>query len=197
MATAKRNIKEVIATEGQKLNNTSTESKDAESQDDNPKSSDASDDGDLAATVAELKAALEAATKREDTLQKQITSLQSEMNDQKVHVEKLEKLELKAELDEAKQTALKLAERNSELEAEIKALKGGGQLARKSDSKTDSKSAKKTDSKSAKSGENVTHTIYERPIGKSQEYVTHTIYDRPVEKSHLDEPKPKLNMWLD
>jgi chromosome segregation ATPase len=193
MATARRNIKEVLTTEGQKLNNTAAKEQ-------NSDNSDASDEQDLAATVAELKSALAAANKREDTLQKQITSLQTDMGEQKVHVEKLEKLELKSELDEAKQTALKLAEKNSELQAEIKALKAENQaLKNRSRSIYDRPvgyadrppaSKQNTENQALK---NRDRSIYERPIG----YADH----RPAGKQNTEtgdrNPQSNLKMWLD
>jgi chromosome segregation ATPase len=181
MATTRRNLKDVINTEGQKLNNTAPKDKDSNN-------SNAKAEQDLAATIAELKAALAAAKKREDTLEKQVTSLQTDMNEQKAHVEKLEKLELKTELDEAKQTALKLAEKNSQLQAEIKALKAEN---KNSASKAESKStALKAQNKNA-----TTHhpSIYDRPIGYGDK--------RPAGQQNTEtgdrQPGSNLKMWLD
>jgi predicted RNase H-like nuclease (RuvC/YqgF family) len=89
---------------------------------------------ELEATVAELKAALEQghqlelAHQHEGSLQQQVNELQAELSEEKKLVQKLQKeLEkansFKAELDQAKKTALQLAQENSKLIEEINALK--------------------------------------------------------------------------
>jgi chromosome segregation ATPase len=139
MAT-KRNTRDLIHQEGQKLNpkpadaaEASNGSKPVESN--KPETSESDDmtnstpakrnltKADLETTVMELKTKLDQATKRENSLQEQITALQSGLSEQKTHVEKLEQANLKVELEEAKKTALKLAEANSKLTDEVKTLK--------------------------------------------------------------------------
>ncbi|PSB05243.1 hypothetical protein [Merismopedia glauca] len=176
MATGRRNLKDVITSEGEKLNNTAAKD-DSDGAD--------TDKQDLAEIVAELKAALAAANQKEDALQKQITSLQTEMHEQKVQVEKLERLELKSELDEAKQTALKLAEKNSELQAEIKALK-----AEKSDKSQKAEKAEKLANTSLK---NRDRSIYDRPIG----YADHRPDGEQNRETGDRKSQSNFKMWLD
>jgi chromosome segregation ATPase len=100
---------------------------------------------ELEATVAELKAALEEAQKKETSfadlkesleeshrkekaLQKQITELQAELHNQNESLQKLQKnlekiADLKTEFDQAKKAAVQLAEANEKLTQEINALK--------------------------------------------------------------------------
>lgn len=80
-------------------------------------------------TVAELRASLEKAHKREYELQENVYQLKSELYEQKTLVQKLEQaldqanLKIKNELDQAKKTALELAEANGKLIEEIQGLK--------------------------------------------------------------------------
>ena len=100
---------------------------------------------ELEATVAELKAALEEAQKKETTfadlkesleeshrkekaLQQQITELQAELHNQNDSLKKLQKnlekiADLKTEFEQAKKAAVQLAEANEKLTQEINALK--------------------------------------------------------------------------
>lgn len=66
---------------------------------------------ELENTVKELKAALQASEAENKTLQRQISTLQSDLQQQKILADLAEKLQ--AELDEAKQLILKLSEANS------------------------------------------------------------------------------------
>jgi DNA repair exonuclease SbcCD ATPase subunit len=82
----------------------------------------------IAATFANLKDALEESQRKEASLQEKIADLQSDLQQHKESVNKLEKeldkvAQLKAELAQAKQEALKLAEINEGLSLEIKKLK--------------------------------------------------------------------------
>jgi chromosome segregation ATPase len=140
MAT-RRNTRDLIRQEGQKLNPKPADAAEASNgsepvESNTPEASETEDmanstpakrttttKADLDTTVMELKAKLEEATKRENSLQEQITTLQADLFDQKTHVEKLEQANLKVELEDAKKTALKLAEANSKLTAEVNALK--------------------------------------------------------------------------
>jgi len=72
---------------------------------------------DLEATIQDLKTTLEKNQATEKALQKQIKELQSALSEQQTSVERLTK-----ELDETKKTALHLAEANSKLIEENKAL---------------------------------------------------------------------------
>lgn len=79
---------------------------------------ESSDHVALEATIAELKSGLETAQKTEATLQEKLTALQTELADQKALVQKLQAEQkqtqkLKAELEDAKQTILKLTEASS------------------------------------------------------------------------------------
>ena len=82
-----------------------------------------------AATVAELRAALEKAHKREYELQENVYQLKSELYEQKSLVQKLDQaldqanMKIKNELEQAKKTALELAEANGKLIEEIQGLK--------------------------------------------------------------------------
>ncbi len=69
-------------------------------------------------TVAQLRASLAEAEQKESRLQQQIADLQLELSSQ---------AKLKAELEQAKNTALKLAEANFKLIEEIKVLKNAKQ----------------------------------------------------------------------
>lgn len=80
----------------------------------------------LEATVNELRTTLEKAQKKETTLQKQITDLQSALSSQKAATENLTK-----ELDETKKTALQLAESNSKLIEEINGFKQVKEIVKK------------------------------------------------------------------
>ena len=91
---------------------------------------------ELEATIAELKAALvqtkelEIAHQHEGSLQQQVIDLQAELGEQKSLVAKFRKdseqvKSLKAELEQTKKEALKLAEANSKLIEENNALKKG------------------------------------------------------------------------
>ena len=73
---------------------------------------------DLETTVSELSEALEAAQKKESSLQQQIAGLQSDLQEQKILLQKLlAELEptnqIKAELEQAKKVILQLLEANS------------------------------------------------------------------------------------
>jgi chromosome segregation ATPase len=100
---------------------------------------------ELEATVAELKAALEEAQRKETSfadlkesleeshrkekaLQKQITELQAELHNQNESLQKLQKnlekiADLKTEFEQAKKAAVQLAAANEKLTQEINALK--------------------------------------------------------------------------
>ena len=81
--------------------------------------------------LSQFQDALAESNKKEASLQKQITDLQEDLQQQKQsvsilqkEVEKVEKIEhLKAELDQAKQAAVQLAQANEKLTKEIDALK--------------------------------------------------------------------------
>ncbi|MGB3205144.1 MAG: hypothetical protein WBB28_09165 [Crinalium sp.] len=84
----------------------------------------------LKATVADLQAALAQAKENEANLQQQISSLKSDLDQHKSLVDKVKQdldkaNSLKKELEETKQAALKLAEANSTLIAEMNAFKTG------------------------------------------------------------------------
>lgn len=66
---------------------------------------------ELETTIKELKAALQASEAENKSLQRQISTLQSDLQQQKILADLAEKLQ--AELDEAKQLILKLSEANS------------------------------------------------------------------------------------
>lgn len=66
---------------------------------------------ELETTVKELKAALQASEAENKSLQRQISTLQSDLQQQKILADLAEKLQ--AELDETKQLILKLSEVNS------------------------------------------------------------------------------------
>ncbi len=66
---------------------------------------------ELENTVKELKAALQASEAENKSLQRQISTLQSDLQQQKILADLAEKLQ--AELDETKQLILKLSEANS------------------------------------------------------------------------------------
>lgn len=72
---------------------------------------------DLEATIKDLETALDKNQATEKALQKQIKNLQSNLSAEQASLERLTK-----ELDEAKKTALHLAEANSKLIEENKAL---------------------------------------------------------------------------
>ncbi|BAY15672.1 hypothetical protein NIES2109_30170 [Nostoc sp. HK-01] len=72
---------------------------------------------DLEATIKDLQTTLEKNQATEKALQKQIKELQSALSEQKLSIEHLTQ-----ELDETKKTALQLAEANSKLIEENKAL---------------------------------------------------------------------------
>jgi len=80
-------------------------------------------------TVAELRAGLEKAHKREYELQENVYQLKSELYEQKSLVQQLEQalvqanLKIKNELEQAKKTALELAEANGKLIEEIQGFK--------------------------------------------------------------------------
>jgi chromosome segregation ATPase len=82
-----------------------------------------------AAIVAELRAGLEKAHQREYELQENVYQLKSEVFEQKSLVQKLEQaldqanMKIKNELDEAKKTALELAQANAKLIEELKGVK--------------------------------------------------------------------------
>ncbi|AUT00992.1 hypothetical protein CLI64_11590 [Nostoc sp. CENA543] len=73
---------------------------------------------DLEVTIKELQADLAASQQNEKTLQQEIANLQSALAEQKATVERVTK-----ELHETKQTALQLAEANSQLIEENKSVK--------------------------------------------------------------------------
>lgn len=81
--------------------------------------------------LSQFQEALAESNKKEASLQKQITDLQEDLQQQKQsvsilqkEVEKVEKIEhLKAELDQAKQAAVQLAQANEKLTKEIDILK--------------------------------------------------------------------------
>ena len=80
---------------------------------------ESSDHTALEATIAELKSGLETARQTEATLQETLTALQTELADQKALVQKLQAEQkqtqkLKAELEDARQTILKLTEASSQ-----------------------------------------------------------------------------------
>jgi chromosome segregation ATPase len=182
MAT-KRNIKDVLTVEGQKLNNTTAQTSEAD------KSTNGTADKSLDATIAELKADLDAAKKKENTLQKQITSLKADVADQKSHIQKLERLELQSELAEVKQTALKLAEENSKLQAEIKSLKSP-----QKGSQPKASSLKVQDKKPEdRAFKNRDRSIYDRPIGYGDR--------RPEGQQNTEtgdrQPNSSFKLWLD
>ncbi|MHC5599126.1 MAG: hypothetical protein ACYTXC_24805 [Nostoc sp.] len=80
---------------------------------------------DLETTVKELTTNLEISHKKEASLEQEIADLQSKLSKQKTFAseQKLLLEQQTKELDEAKKTALQLAEANSQLIEEIKALK--------------------------------------------------------------------------
>lgn len=80
---------------------------------------ESSDHTTLEATIAELKSGLATAQKTESTLQEKLTALQAELDEQKSLAQKLQAEQkqtqkLKAELEDAKQTILKLTEAGSQ-----------------------------------------------------------------------------------
>ncbi|GAC1496662.1 MAG: hypothetical protein NVS2B14_10620 [Chamaesiphon sp.] len=82
---------------------------------------------ELEASVIELSGALEQAHQKESSLQQQITDLKLDLQKQEVLVQKLQKdleqANRKKEFEEAKKTALQLAEANSKLIEEVSVLK--------------------------------------------------------------------------
>lgn len=73
---------------------------------------------ELETTVSELEEALDTAHQNENSLQQQVADLQSELQEQKTLVEKLQEVlehsdQLKAELEEAKAVILRLSATNS------------------------------------------------------------------------------------
>ena len=81
---------------------------------------------ELKATITELRSTIEKAQKREDSFVQQISDLKAELSEQKKLAKKLQKeleqTNLKSELEQAKKTALELADANSKLIQEMKAL---------------------------------------------------------------------------
>ena len=82
---------------------------------------------DFEAIIADLRANLEQSRQRESYFLQQISEMKTELSDQKKLVSKLQKdkeqSHLKSELEQAKKTALELAEANSKLIEEVKAFK--------------------------------------------------------------------------
>lgn len=82
----------------------------------------------LKATVTEVKELMQETHRKENSLDQQFVDLQSDLQDQKTLVQKLQAdldqvNQLKAELEQAKKVILQLAEVNSKLTQEVDTLK--------------------------------------------------------------------------
>ncbi|MCC5635809.1 hypothetical protein LC593_08060 [Nostoc sp. CHAB 5844] len=134
MARKQQSISDLIQAEAQKLTPNSavdeaaievpavqiaeqTAGADEETSESTPAKRNTPTKADLETTIQDLKTTLEKNQESEKALQKQIKELQSALSEQQTLVERLTK-----ELDETKKTALHLAEANSKLIEENKAL---------------------------------------------------------------------------
>jgi uncharacterized protein YyaL (SSP411 family) len=97
---------------------------------------------ELIAKIDELKAALEKSQQKEKTLMQTVDSLQDQLDEQKATIHSLQAVVEKAnqihhELEQAQQTALRLAESNQSLIEENKALRHENQASKSTESSSE------------------------------------------------------------